>query len=67
MRHLGGALDLREARSRLFDQPQEKNGTAFPQSWRMGPPNRPGQSTALYDGLREGGKARADGLLEYNL
>jgi len=61
--HSGAALDLSEARSRLFDKPQKKNGSALPQSGRMGPTNRHGLRTAVHDGLhekREGGKAHAN-------
>ena len=50
-----------EASPRLLDQPQKKNDSALSQSGRIGPPNRCGQSTAVYDGLhkkREGSKVR---------
>src|SRR6218665_210791 len=36
---LEGALDLLEVHSRFLDQPQKMNGSALPQSGRMGPPN----------------------------
>src|SRR6218665_4139490 len=59
---LEGAVDLLEVHSRFLDQPQEMNGSALPQSGRMGPPNYREQRTEVYDGLpmrKEGGRARA--------
>jgi len=48
---LEGALDLLEVHSRFLDQPQKMNGSALPQSGRMGPPNFREQRTGVYDGL----------------
>jgi len=57
---LGDAVDLREAHSRLSDQPEKRNGSTLSQSRQIGPPSHCRQRTTVWGGLhkkRECGKA----------
>jgi len=64
MYRLGGASDLREARSRLLDQPLKRNGSALSQT---GPPNRRGQLIAVYGGLLHKKRGRAANLAQIHV